>query len=73
MNERINAMRGTDLPQAKLDDSKVRAIREMHAIKLRKIKWLQDNYSVQAMARRYGVHPRTIEKVLMRETWVHVR
>lgn len=37
--------------------------------------WLRkqaNELSNEALARKFEVHPRTIEKVLRRETWVHV-
>lgn len=53
---------GTDLPHAKLDDDKVRAIRKNVR-----------GQTAKSLADMFGVHWRTIEKVQMRITWVHVR
>lgn len=55
-----NALRGNELPQAKLNPSLVREIRS-------------SNEPRKAIANRLGVHYRTIEKVRQWETWVHVR
>lgn len=67
------AATGSALPQSKLNDALVRRIRAEHAEKLRKVAQMQRECSAQGMARRYGVHPRTIEKLLAYETWRHVR
>jgi len=51
-----------------LTDDQVRAIRRDHARKQREIAALNAAYSAQAMAERYGVHVRTVEKALRYET-----
>lgn len=60
------AARGTRLPQSKLDDAKVREIRATHVPFSR-------TDGAPAIARRLGLHQRTVEKVLSFETWRHVR
>lgn len=35
-------------------------------------KHIRDNLSNDALARQFGVHVRTIEKVLQSETWSHI-
>jgi hypothetical protein len=67
------AKRGTQLEQAKLDEKTVRMIRKDHARKLKIIKLLNAKYSAKALAKRFRVHHRTIEKILTWETWTHVR
>lgn len=55
--------RGTALPQAKLDDAKVRTIRTRSSMGVPRHK----------LATEYGVHLRTIDKICTYETWKHVR
>jgi hypothetical protein len=67
------AVRGQDLPQAKLDDDKVLSIKS--ASKQRELmrKYIRDNLSNNALAQQFGVHVKTIEKVLQNNTWNHVK
>lgn len=60
------APRGRALPHAKLDDEKVREIRASYV-------QYSSTRGLQALARRFGIHRRTVEKVLSFETWGHVR
>lgn len=66
------AARGQDLPQSKLlvmDIIQIRsAVRQREALR----KFIADNLSNAALARIYGVHVKTIEKVISREIWSHV-
>jgi DNA-binding transcriptional regulator YiaG len=66
------ARRGEALPQSKLTDEDVLTIRaaqqERDARRLR----IEQELSNAALARRFGVHVRTIEKVLQRDSWVHL-
>lgn len=55
-----------------LTEEQVRAIRRDHARKQRQIAELHATYSIESLARRYGVHARTVEKVLSYETWRNV-
>lgn len=55
-----SAMRGNELPHAKLNPSLVREIRNSDEPR-------------KTIAARLGVHYRTIEKVRQWETWIHVR
>lgn len=70
---RLHAKRGAELPQAKLTEGDVRAILAARDERVRLRQLIADQLSNDALAARYGVHPRTIEKVLDRATWVHVR
>ena len=56
------APRGRDLPQSKLHPYHVRIIRE------------RNGYGVPrwVLAKEYGVHIRTIDKVCTYETWINV-
>lgn len=55
--------RGVALPQAKLDDDRVREIRRLHAA---------GGVSMRALGRRFGVGDTTIRRLLTRESWGHV-
>lgn len=70
---RLHARRGTELPQAKLDEETVKKIRRLHARKQRLIEQLNRKYSAAGLAASLGVHVRTVEKVLQRDSWFHVR
>ncbi len=67
------AKRGSELPQAKLDETKAAEILRLHAKKQRLVSRLNARYSAKGLAARFGVHVRTIEKVLQREGWIHAR
>jgi len=63
--------RGLDLPQTKLmplDVSEIRsAARQRDRLKVH----IRENLSNAALAKKFGVHERSIEKVLSRESWAH--
>lgn len=69
---RLYAVRGSKLPQAIVNEALVAKIRHQYARKQRLIQQLNATYSAAALAKRYGLHPRTVEKILRRETWAHV-
>ena len=62
------AARGQDLPQTKLLDIDVisirSAVRQRESLK----QHIRDNLSNEALARQFGVHVRTIEKAISRES-----
>lgn len=58
------AVRGNDLPHAKLTPEQARAIRARH------VPYCRRN-GAPAIARDLGLHRRTVEKVLAYETWIH--
>lgn len=60
--------RGQELPQTKLLDIDVIDIRSAKRQRDGLMKHIRENLSNKALAARYGVHERTIEKVLARET-----
>lgn len=66
------APRGSELPWAKLTEADVAEIKS--AIKQREAlrQHIRDHLSTAALARKFGVHHRTIEKVTQRDTWSHV-
>lgn len=72
---RLYTRRGTELPQAKADEAVVAKIRRLHARKQRLMERLNRDYSAAGLARRFGfgLHVRTVEKMLRRESWAHVR
>jgi len=62
------AARGQDLPQTKLLDLDVIDIRSAARQRQQLLKHIRENLSNEALAKRHGVHVRTIEKALARET-----
>ena len=66
------AVRGQDLPQAALLDLEVIEIRRLHAERLRLLQHIRDDLSNEALARKFKVHVRTIERIVQRETWSHL-
>lgn len=72
LRARSMAVRGQNLPQAKLLDLDVVAIRS--AVRQRESlrKHIRDNLSNDALALRFGVHVRTIEKAIRGESWSHI-
>lgn len=72
MRARELAPRGQALPQTKLADADVLAIRAAQAQREDLISFIRENLSNAALAEKFGVHRRTIEKVTMRETWAQL-
>lgn len=66
------APRGQELPQTKLLDIDVVSIRSAAKQRENLRKHIADKLSNQALAKEFGVHERTIEKLLSRETWSHL-
>ena len=64
--------RGQDLPQSKLMDLDVVAIRSAKRQRESLLKHIRENLSNAALARQFGVHERSIEKIMSRETWTHI-
>ena len=64
--------RGQDLPQSKLIDLDVveirSAVRQRESLK----KHIKENLSNEALAKKHGVHIRTIEKISTYESWGHI-
>lgn len=69
---KLKVKRGSQLTQSKLDEAKVIKIRKEYAHGKFLIQSLQSQYSIKGMARRYGVAPSTMEKVLACNTWTHI-
>jgi hypothetical protein len=72
MNPSAYCRRGFDLPQTKLPPLAVVAIREAARKRDQMRAEINDRYSNAALAKAWGVHVRTIEKVLSYETARHV-
>lgn len=66
------AARGQDLPHAKLLDLDVITIRSAKKQREALLKHIRENLSNAALARQFGVHEKTVEKVMSRETWNHL-
>jgi len=62
------ATRGQDLPQTKLLDLDVIEIRSAKRQREQLLKHIREHLSNEALAKRHGVHVRTIEKAIARET-----
>lgn len=56
----------------KLTEQDVILIREAHQHKQTEIKRLNEELSAKALAEKFGVHQRTVEKVINYSTWRHV-
>jgi FixJ family two-component response regulator len=68
---RLKVKRGTALPHSKLDDDKVRLIRD--AVREREVlKQQMANLSNSSLAEYLGVHKRTVDRVTAFENWSHV-
>lgn len=69
---RSMAKRGQELPQAKLRDLDVVTIRSAAKQRENLRKHIRENLSNDALALKFGVHVRTIEKIVQFESWSHV-
>jgi len=67
----INPVRGTDHPLSKLTDDDIRLIRECVAERER-LRQEANRLSNEALAAKFNVHHRTIERVTQRIGWIHV-
>ena len=70
--QRECSARGSDLPQSKLTPDAVEAIRDAAKKREELRDYIRDELSNVALAKKYGVHYRTVEKCLSRDTWSHV-
>ena len=66
------ATRGQDLTQSRLLDMDVIDIRSAARQRAKLVQYIRDNLSNAALARRHGVHVRSVEKILSYETWGHL-
>ena len=65
-------MKGSQLPQSKLNEAAVRRIRKEYREMQQQIRQLQQEFSVAAYADHYGVSVSNMDKVIRGETWKHV-
>ena len=66
------AVRGQALPQSKLLDMDVISIRSAKRQRDKLLAYIRKHLSNQALCTQYGIHRRTLEKILARETWSHL-
>ena len=66
------ARRGQGLPHARLSEEDIEEIRSAVVQRESLRNHIRQTLSNAALANRFGVHPRTIEKVVQRETWIHI-
>ena len=66
------AARGEDLPQSKLCNEAITAIRNAKLLREQLRSNITATLSNEALAIKYNVTARTIERILSNETWVHV-
>lgn len=68
---RLKVKRGSELPQAKLDESDILLIREIVSER-NKLKQQLRQMSNKSIAEKFGVHIRTIDRVTAGYSWGHV-
>lgn len=66
------AARGDELPQSKLTPELVAEIRSARRQRDALRQHIRQNLSNEALAKRLGVHVRTVEKAITHETWSHL-
>lgn len=69
---KVGAKHGSQLPQSKLTEEDVIEMRRLHREKTESINDLNELFGAAGLAKRYGVHVRTIEKALHGYTWSHI-
>ena len=69
---RLKVKRGSQLPWAKLDESQVSEIRETIERREALKRELREMTNAN-IAKRYGVHNRTIDRISAGESWIHVQ
>lgn len=67
------ARRGAALTHSKLTIAEVLEIRQAKENRLDLMAHIAETLSNAALAEKYGVHQRTIEKVLSYESWSHIK
>lgn len=65
-------LRGQELGQARLCDLDVIAIRSAARQRASLLAHIHANLTNAAIAQQFGVHVRTVEKVIARESWSHL-
>ena len=66
------APRGQDLQQAKLLGLDVIDIRSSHRQRLALLKYIRENLSNEALAKRHGISLRNVERIVSYESWSHI-
>ncbi len=66
------AKRGAELPQSKLTPELVAEIRSARKQREALRQHIAENLSNEALAKRLGVHVRTVEKAATHESWSHL-
>jgi transcriptional regulator GlxA family with amidase domain len=66
------AKRGQELPHSELLDLEVLAIRAAQRQRDDLRAFIAEELSNEALAKKYGVNVRTIERIMSRETWSHL-
>ena len=67
------SLRGSDLPQSRLNETLVGRLRAEHEIKERMKRMLDAEFGAAAQAKKYGVSVNTIHKAITFATWRHVK
>lgn len=57
----------------KLTEHDVKLIRDLHSEKQRELARIRETLSVRAIAKKFDVHYRTIERILYADGWSNVR
>lgn len=68
---RLKVKRGSELPQAKLNDAKVEYIHATVA-KRKALRAILATMTNKALAKELGVHERTVDKAVAGYSWGHV-
>jgi len=71
MSMRCNAVRGTDLPQAKLNEDDVILIRALVMERNRLISEAR-KLTDKKISEKFGIHPNTVWKLTKYGSWKHV-
>jgi hypothetical protein len=65
-------LRGEQLPQSKLTDADIEDIRSAARQRESLRTHIKNNLTNEALAKKYGVHLRTIDRVTSNNSWWHV-
>jgi hypothetical protein len=64
--------RGSELPHAKLDEEDIKSIRSEVKQREKLRDYIHESLTNQALADKYNVHIKTIERIVQFQTWNHV-
>lgn len=65
-------IQGQDCNLAKLTDIDIIDIRSAKRQRHNLLKYIKENLSNEAIAKRHGIHVKTLEKILSGRTWKHL-